>query len=64
MKLTLNITFKTWRTWFELSTLGLAFTLLLLVNGITLVEGERIGIEALIFTISWIGSVLVGLRKY
>lgn len=64
MKITLNITFKTWRTWFELSTIALVFILFLLVNNLRIVENQRIYTELTIICISWILSIIVGLRKY
>ncbi len=64
MKLSINISFKAWRTWFEVSTVGLAFALLLLTTGISLIDDHRIGLDTLLCAINWLIAVLVGLRKY
>ena len=62
MKITLNITFKTWRTWFELSTVILAFAIMALLS--TNKEIDWIVDVSLGLTINWVLSILIGLRKY
>lgn len=60
MKLNNNNSFASWRTWFELSTILLAVSILVTINTRTI---DMITVTG-ILTINWILSVAVGLRKY